>query len=527
MRTATILLVLTVSTCLGQPTISNVTNAAFPSLDLPPNQVILGPRSIATIFGTDLADSTVAIAPPWQTSLGGTEVHLVVSFCESGDCEITTQLLFASPTQINFLTPYISGGEEVTSVVFIRDGVRYDNQYALGDPGPGLITIMPGCQADCSVVFEQGFDCLYSFSESDPSACGLSWTQGPNRAPVGAVTDPTGALISASNPVHQGEVIVLWMTGLTPLAQAGGGEYLQSPATPVGFGVSQLGQDIPSTLGYSPNGGYAGAFFTPVPLFAGESPQFPGLDQVNVQFPTCPSETKATSESRYDAWLPYASFITGTTVRIYLPFVVRAGDPDCAWSSTTPNPPAPSPTTTTTLASTLQSSGAVTFTATVSPSSATGTVDFADGSCSSGCILIGSAPLTDGVASISGALTEGPHSISALYEGNSYYTSSSSAAVSWTGTSVSLTSSSNPASSGQPIAFTAAVSPTNVSGNVSFVAGGLPIVCSGGTVPVIAGIATCDSPGLDSGTFTVSATYLGNAQTDIVGSSASITETVQ
>jgi hypothetical protein len=122
------------------------------------------------------------------------------------------------------------------------------------------------------------------------------------------------------------------MTGLPDLAQDASGNYLQTDPNPIGFGIAQLGRDIPSTTGYDPNGGYSGTFFSPAPLFAGESPQFPGLDQVNIAFPTCPSQTEATSEQRYDAWLPYASLVTGNTVRIYLPFVVRAGDPDCTWN---------------------------------------------------------------------------------------------------------------------------------------------------------------------------------------------------
>jgi len=60
------------------PTITNVTNAAIPAIDYPPVAVQHAPRSIATIFGTNLADSVVSTAPPWKTALGGTEVHFVV-----------------------------------------------------------------------------------------------------------------------------------------------------------------------------------------------------------------------------------------------------------------------------------------------------------------------------------------------------------------------------------------------------------------------------------------------------------------
>ncbi len=617
-RIAAVLLMLASALCFAQPgpTIANITNAAFPLLDTPPDQVFLASRSIATIWGTGLADSTVAIPPPWQTSLGGTEVHLVAGYPCGGGCETPVQLLYVSPTQINFLTPYIPEfGMETASVVFIRDGVRYDNNYQITQ-GPGFLTISPDCDADCSVVFEVGNDCLYSFSQDGATTCGLSWNQGTNRVPLGAITDTLGTLISSSNPVHQGQVITLWMTGLPGLIQQSSGSYVVPSPQPVGFGVSQNGTDIPATLGYNPNGGYAGAFFSPVPTFAGESPQYPGLDQVNVEFPTCASQSKSTSEQRYDAWLPYASFISGTAVRIYVPFEVRAGDPECDWSlgtatstlvtssvnpaasgqvvSFTANvspgaatgsvqfadgssllgtetlvsgqaqfstpglapgshsitaiyggdsqyagsrssaliqvvnapPPAPSPNTTTTLSSVLQGNGAVTFTATVSPSTATGDVDFLDGNCSTGCILIASVSLGGGSASISGALPEGKHLISASYAGDGYYKSSGSAAIAWTGTSLTLTSSANPAAYGQAITFTAKISPPDASGTISFLGDGLPLVCSGGLTSLSSGITVCNSPGLLSGSFSISATYTGNAQTNYSGSVATITQTV-
>jgi hypothetical protein len=46
------------------PTITNITNAAIPAIDYPPVAVQLATRSIATIFGTNLADAVVTTAPP-------------------------------------------------------------------------------------------------------------------------------------------------------------------------------------------------------------------------------------------------------------------------------------------------------------------------------------------------------------------------------------------------------------------------------------------------------------------------------
>ena len=109
-----------------------------------------------------------------------------------------------------------------------------------------------------------------------------------------------------------------------------------------------------------------------MPTWAGESPQFVGLDQVNLAFPTCTNDPPATTEKRYDAFLTYTNIETDTTVRLYLPFVIRIGDPDCRWVINT----------STSITSSLNPSAlgqSATFTATVSPSAASGTMTFLDG----------------------------------------------------------------------------------------------------------------------------------------------------
>lgn len=72
--------ILTVGGVFGQ-TIANVTNAAIPGLDLPPGTASLAPRSLATIWGISLADTTASTGPPWKTTLGGLEVHLANDTC--------------------------------------------------------------------------------------------------------------------------------------------------------------------------------------------------------------------------------------------------------------------------------------------------------------------------------------------------------------------------------------------------------------------------------------------------------------
>lgn len=320
--------------------ITGITNAALPSLDVPPNTVSLAPRSIGTIFGMSLADSPASAASPGSQTLGGTEVHLASDTCFDSSCDLIASLIYVSPAQINFLIPDTTAtGPTAYRIIFVRDGQRVDQQSCAAG-GPGCLVIDPSGTADYNVVFQVGYDCLFSVSQNDPDACGLSWVNGQDRAPVGAVTDAlSGELISTQNPLYQGRLITLWMTGLY------GGVTLNSDTglltanrtAPIAFGVAQSGIDLTTS------------FMSPTPLWAGESPQFAGLDQVNVEFPTCASAPVsgnvkseyvcttcttvpvAPTEKRYDAFLTYTSHETGTTARIYLPFSVRPGDPDCSW----------------------------------------------------------------------------------------------------------------------------------------------------------------------------------------------------
>jgi hypothetical protein len=521
------------------PSIANVTNAAISAIDLPPNSATLTPRSMATIFGTNLAHFAISAVPPWQKSLAGTEVHLVVDQISSGtlqggitlktpcseDCDLAVDMVYASPTQINFVTPDVpttNANEWIAKhcrIVLVRDGVRFDNLFNTIS-GVGLITLDP-VWGDGPIVFEAGYECLFSYSLSDPASCGLSWSQGQHRAPLGAITDALSAqVISAQAPVHQGQIITLWMTGLSGLAlNSDTGLLQQAKPGSFGFGVAQFGTDIAATVQSGTDGQY-GTFLTPTPMWAGESPQFVGLDQVNVAFPTC-SNPPASTEKRYDAFLIYISMATLTTVRIYLPFVVRPGDPDCKWLTGT----------TATLSSSANPSivgQAVTFNVAVSPSAVTGTVTFLDGT-----LNLGSGTLVGGVASFTtSGLSAGSHSIVAIYTGDNNYGSSTATGTQTVraSTTITLASSANPMVVGQPITFTATVSPSTATGTVSFIVksnslGGSSVNLGSGTL--LNGKATCCgyiSSLAAVGTYLIQATYSGDA--GFGGSSNTMTEVV-
>jgi len=166
----------------------------------------------------------------------------------------------------------------------------------------------------------------------------------------------------------------------------------------------------------------------------------------------------------------------------------------------------------------------VTFTATVSPSSATGTVQ----------LVVDGAPLGAPVVLAGGqavfttaALTAGGHTVAAAYSGDATHGPSSSPTLTQSvnlplrATSTTVTSNRVPAAAfGQSVTFTAAVarvSGTGVpTGSVQFVVDGVP----GATVTLNnQGRAAWATTGLTAGTHTVQALYGGSA---VFATSASV-----
>jgi hypothetical protein len=185
-------------------------------------------------------------------------------------------------------------------------------------------------------------------------------------------------------------------------------------------------------------------------------------------------------------------------------------------------------TTTTALTSSLNPSTAgasVTFTATVISATAgtiTGTVTFLDGSTSIGTGTVGAG----GVATLaSSTLTQGSHSITASYGGDSNYGTSVSPAVTQVvngattvSTSTALSASSSDAASGTNITFTATVTASAaakksaaapaITGTVTFFDG----TTSLGTGSVgAAGVATLSTTTLAVGAHSITASYGGDS----------------
>ncbi len=184
----------------------------------------------------------------------------------------------------------------------------------------------------------------------------------------------------------------------------------------------------------------------------------------------------------------------------------------------------PKTTTTTTLGSSLNPSKfgqQVTLTASVIPSSATGTVTFKDGGSD-----LGTSPLSGGSATyVNSALSIGSHSVTAVYAGDTNYSGSTSDPLTQTvnkaDTTTAVISSLNPSIVGDSVTFTATVTPS-VTGTVQFFdgAGSLGTGTLNGSSQT-----TLATAALSAGDHSITGVYSGNAAYN-TSTSPTLTQTV-
>jgi hypothetical protein len=149
----------------------------------------------------------------------------------------------------------------------------------------------------------------------------------------------------------------------------------------------------------------------------------------------------------------------------------------------------------------------VMLTATLSSSSATGTMKFLDGT-----TTIGTSTVQSGVATFDDStLAVGSHTLTASYSGDSTHAPSTSnpvtQVVNQAGTTTQLTSSANPATYGERITLTATVSPATATGTVNFMHG----TTSFGTATLSDGVAMFSTASLAVGSHSLTAVYSGDA----------------
>jgi hypothetical protein len=160
------------------------------------------------------------------------------------------------------------------------------------------------------------------------------------------------------------------------------------------------------------------------------------------------------------------------------------------------------------------------FTAVITPSSATGTVQFLDGGA-----LIGTAPVSSGLATFStAAFAKGLHTVTATYSGDSANAPASSGPLTQivrATTSISLSSSVNPSTVGQSVSFSASLTPSTATGTIQFLDGSTVL----STITVSSGSAVFATTQLAAGAHSITAFY-GGDNSDTGVTSGVLTQTV-
>ena len=163
----------------------------------------------------------------------------------------------------------------------------------------------------------------------------------------------------------------------------------------------------------------------------------------------------------------------------------------------------------------------VTFTANVSPASATGLMTFRDGA-----TTVASGPVIGGTAAFPvSILNVGTHSITAVYAGDTNDAGGTSPVLTQTvnpgSTTTVVTSSANPATSGQSVTFTATVVPSTATGSVNIKDGAVSL----GTGTLSGGVVTLSTATLSTGVHTITAVYSGDTS-DSSSTSSVLTQTI-
>jgi uncharacterized protein (TIGR03437 family) len=187
----------------------------------------VSPGELLTLYGTNLADSTViASGIPFPTSLGNVQVMI------NG---IAAPIYYVAPTQVSVIVPY-----EITSAIVqvqvVTDGNPSNTvtEY-LNTTSAGVFSVPAGGLGD------------------------------------GAVLHQDGSLVSAANPAQANETVSVFLTGLGSV-NPGIDDGAPGPVSPLSNTVSTITAYIggkQATLSY-----------------AGLAPQLAGLYQVNVTVPS-------------------------------------------------------------------------------------------------------------------------------------------------------------------------------------------------------------------------------------------------
>ena len=155
-------------------------------------------------------------------------------------------------------------------------------------------------------IDENGMFGIFEWGQGNPNCvfeCGL------------VITDLTGNLITSQNPLHQSQTVVVWATGVSSLKLNTMNGLVESSAYPsfhlLSFPLVQGNKSVGMTVNW-----------------AGESPQFVGLDQITITVDKCTgaNATTAITSSVYVQWIDVSGL---GTPQALIPFAVSSGEPKC------------------------------------------------------------------------------------------------------------------------------------------------------------------------------------------------------
>jgi uncharacterized protein (TIGR03437 family) len=194
----------------------------------------ISPGGIASLFGSNLATSTMAAGLPLPPLLGGVTVKI------NG---VAAPLFFVSPSQINFQVPWELLGQAQGSITVTLNGVTSSSQTISLGPAPGLFSVNSQGTGQGSILV----------ANSDIVA-----------APEGSIPGRN------ARPAKRGEFLSIFCSGL--------GDVTNRPPSGAPPPASALSATTATTAVRI--GGIQAAA-----VFSGLAPGFVGLYQVNVQVP--------------------------------------------------------------------------------------------------------------------------------------------------------------------------------------------------------------------------------------------------
>ena len=188
---------------------------------LSPAGAAVAPGELITLFGSGLADTAAGANLPYPFALNGTSVTV------NG---LAAPIAYISGSQINVIVPYAVSGATASLIVTNNGSASNTVTVPLQKTAPGVFS-------------------------ADGSGTG-----------PGAITHAAGSLVTAQNPARRGETIVVYATGLGAVTPPATDGLPASGTSANAVSVTIAGQTASVT-------------------FAGLSPAYPGLYQINVGIP--------------------------------------------------------------------------------------------------------------------------------------------------------------------------------------------------------------------------------------------------